>query len=325
MAAVSPLTDTSIPARAWRERRAGAVTLFVVFHDMEAPETATMAEDLGRNWFGVPASGYASTHYGVDADSVVSYVPDGRAAYGSWGNDFCVHVEHAGYARQSEAEWLDEYGVAMLDRSARLFADRLRANGLPATFCDATRVAKALASRNPADGGWTTHAVMTQVSGRSGHTDPGAGFPASRFAAAVQAVYDDPTRRPVLVQGDHSGKRSLGAVANAVDDVQAFLKAAGYDLGRFGPNGDGLDGDLGRTGILALLKFKADSGLPSTPIVDAATWALIDGPAPVDPPVAPTERQLLLDAITAAEKAARTSLARAGDVAELAAALIVAP
>lgn len=148
------------PARTW------------VIHDMEAPERANIAEGVG-NYFRTTTR-VASTHYGVDNDSVVRYAYDGDRIAGAYGlNRDSIHVEHAGYARQTRSEWLDPYGVAMLDLSARLFVEvGVNKYKIPVRL---------LTPKQTADGrsrGVTSHWRSTKGWGvRGGHTDPGANFP----------------------------------------------------------------------------------------------------------------------------------------------------
>ena len=53
-------------------------------------------------------------------------------------------------------------------------------------------------------------------------------------------------------------------VDNSVIATQKKLKAAGYDLGKFGPNGDGIDGQMGNRTKLALDAFNA--GIPPSKV-----------------------------------------------------------
>lgn len=59
--------------------------------------------------------------------------------------------------------------------------------------------------------------------------------------------------------------------------VQAALVARGYDLGKTGPNRDGVDGAAGRKTTDALRAFQAVNHLPVTGLVDAATVASLLG------------------------------------------------
>lgn len=276
-----------------RYDRGGSPIDLIVMHDMEAPETATMAEDLGRNWFAKPrdANGkrvYASTQLGVDNNSVVGYVYEDQAAYGANrpANLRGIHIELAGYARQSKDEWLDAFGRAMLDRAARVTAEICRRRGIPVVWLDAA----ALRSGHK---GITSHDECSKAWGGN-HTDPGPNFPVAVFMALVQRYYDDPKARPVLVPGDRDGHNSLGASAGRVgkldgacSDLQRLLVDDGYDLGEFGPNGDGVDGDPGGLTWDAVRAARLFRGLSDEEIVDEALWLSLDGQgaSPVREPV----------------------------------------
>lgn len=291
MVTTSPLTDVFIQAKMHRSRNGSAVRL-IVDHDMEAPERLTMAEDLGRNWFANPIDKngklvYASTQFGVDPNSIVGYVSEDRAAYGAnkVSNDTGIHIEHAGYARQTRDEWLDWYGVAMLDRSARLHAELCKRYRIPIVF------------RNAADlksgkiDGITTHAECTKAWGGS-HTDPGPHFPMDWFIGEIEAWTAMPSRLPVLVKGDHDGKNSLGEHdvapnknAGVVSQAQKMLLDRGFELPKFGR-----DGDFGEETETAVRAANAKAGLPVWPIITRDLWAWLDrapDPVPVpDPPPA---------------------------------------
>lgn len=52
---------------------------------------------------------------------------------------------------------------------------------------------------------------------------------------------------------------------------QRILVDAGYDLGSFGPDGDGVDGEFGTVSVNALKNFQRDMGVQSTGTWDSAT------------------------------------------------------
>lgn len=311
MAVVSALCDGYWPAKMRRGRRDGGRPIVLVDHLMEASLTATRAEDLGRNYFADPRDKngiqvYASTHYGVDTDSTGCYVHEDECAYGSHGNDWAIHIEHPGFNAEGSAGLAQWDDLAMLDRSSRLAAEICRRNDLPPVWVDADALSDGWGAKAPL--GVTDHRTMTEVIGKGvGHVDE---WPLDvRIARMIRIgrYHDVPDARPVLVQGDKAGKRSLGASAGrpevgdkpatgAVAELQALLVAAGYDLGSYGVRRDGVDGDLGRTGIAAVIAYRIDRGLSKNPLVDDAMWRLLDAapqaatvptPAPVPPPRPP--------------------------------------
>lgn len=162
---------------------------FLVIHDMEYPERLDTAEAVAK-WFAGSTSPRASTHYNIDADSVVQSVKDRDTAWCAPGaNKDGLHFEHAGYVKQTRAEWLDSYGVKMLDRSARLVAAKGLEHGVP------------LVKRSPADiragrPGIVGHYDVTKAFPDLGsHTDPEPNFPWDYYVPLVQK-YAKPAPAP---------------------------------------------------------------------------------------------------------------------------------
>lgn len=166
----------------------------IVLHTMEALELLTTAEACA-NYFANPGTRnskktgkdepvVASAHFCSDADSTVQCVPvEFQAAAAPGANHDGVHIEMAGYARQTVAEWADPYSSAMLARVAELTAALCRDLGIPPTFLTPGQV---LAG----DSGITTHAVISAVYRKSDHTDPGLNFPARAFEALVRQAFE---------------------------------------------------------------------------------------------------------------------------------------
>lgn len=73
-----------------------------------------------------------------------------------------------------------------------------------------------------------------------------AGFP---FARVLRGIYDDP------------GIPDIWSPFWTAEQRQRALVKLGYDLGRFGPDGDGVDGDWGRASDTALSAFQRQRGL----------------------------------------------------------------
>jgi len=79
-----------------------------------------------------------------------------------------------------------------------------------------------------------------------GHKSDVCGFP---FARVLRGIYDDPTIPDVWEPLWTNEQR------------QRALVALGYDLGSFGPNGDGVDGDWGRKSDAVLRDFQRSRGM----------------------------------------------------------------
>lgn len=152
----------------------------IVFHDMEAPESGETAEAVARYF--QRAGLYASAHYNVDNNSVVRSVLDQDVAYHAPGaNHNGIGVEHAGYARQTKAEWLDPYGQAMLLRSAKLVDEICEEYKIPVRFVGVSQLQNGIS-------GITTHAAVSAAFRKSTHTDPGFNFPMDYYIALIQKV-----------------------------------------------------------------------------------------------------------------------------------------
>jgi hypothetical protein len=168
----------------------------IVLHSMEAAEAANTAENVA-DWFAGkrgPAP-RTSCHYCVDSDSVIGCVPPDRIAWHAPGaNAHGIGIEHAGYARQTRAQWLDDYSLSMLSLSASLTAWLCTRFGIPILFIGAEHVRR----------GWrgiTTHAEVTRAFPEKGsHTDPGPFFPMSDYLRSVVEA------RQLLEPGLHSGR-----------------------------------------------------------------------------------------------------------------------
>lgn len=150
----------------------------VVIHDMEWTETDQTAEACARYFASrkIPAS----AHYCVDNNSVVRSVLDKDVAYCAPGaNHNGLHIELAGYARQTTTEWLDAYGRAMLLRAAKLTEELCWEHKIPIKFIGVSGL-------QAGNKGITTHAAVSAAFRKSTHTDPGFNFPMDYFLAQMQ-------------------------------------------------------------------------------------------------------------------------------------------
>lgn len=122
-----------------------------------------------------------SAHYVIDSDSVVQCVEtDHRAwAAGRNANDFGVHIELCGLAKQTRAEWLDAVSLPQLQLAARLVSTLCKRYGLPRQFVQAADLARGVQ-------GITTHDEVRLAWSQTTHHDPGPGWPALDFVRAVQ-------------------------------------------------------------------------------------------------------------------------------------------
>jgi peptidoglycan hydrolase-like protein with peptidoglycan-binding domain len=67
-----------------------------------------------------------------------------------------------------------------------------------------------------------------------------------------------------------------GSSGSEVEALQQFLVDQGYDLGNFGPAGDGVDGQFGSLTDAAVRQFQSDTGIGVDGIVGPITQGEID-------------------------------------------------
>lgn len=161
----------------------------IVLHTMESPEKPDSAESVAR-WFASPSAPQASAHYCIDNNSAVQCVRDQDIAWHAPGaNNNGLGLEHAGYARQTAAEWNDAYSQQMLALSAALTAQLCAKYAIPVQFVDALGLIKG-------QRGITTHRQVSEAFKKSSHWDPGAGFPLSDYVAMVKNILNPVTPSP---------------------------------------------------------------------------------------------------------------------------------
>ncbi len=167
----------------WFTPTNGRVIRGVCIHTMEAPDKPDTAESVAKWMSSLPENRKASAHYFIDSDSIVQGVLDKDIAYGAPGanHDF-LHLEHAGYAAQTDADWMSVYNRMMLERSAYLTAQLCLKYGIPVVW---------LSQYDLAEGkrGITSHANVTlwqqSLNKPGSHTDPGPAFPVAYYLQRV--------------------------------------------------------------------------------------------------------------------------------------------
>lgn len=157
---------------------------WIVLHTMESQEKPTTAETVSE-WFCDPKrSPKASAHFCVDSNSAVRIVDDKDVAWAAPGaNANGLHIEMAGVAAQTRAQWLDPYSLKVLDRAAQIAADWCNKYGIPARALKPKQV-RARKLRGIC-GHWD---VTRAFPDKGSHTDPGRNFPWNVFIPKVQAL-----------------------------------------------------------------------------------------------------------------------------------------
>lgn len=249
-------------------KRVGGRTVdLVVIHTMEAPEKGTTAESVARYF--QTTDRVVSAHYCIDDDTIVQSVREEDVAWCAPGaNHNGIHLEHAGYAKQSAGEWKDAFSQAMLERSARLTADLCARYRIPITWLHPTDL---LAGKR----GVTSHNNVSKAFKRSTHWDPGKGFPIEPYLSLVRSFTagaepaegaEGKTVAAEPLQGPPPTIRR-GAEGWQVTRLQRLLAARA-----FMPAGAAVDGDFGPVTEKAVKRFQKLAGLEADGIVGPLTW-----------------------------------------------------
>ena len=170
-----------VQARGFTAGRRLGPPLWIVWHDMEASEHSLRAENTAA-YFAAPGDGRdVSAHWCADDNSVIQCVDLDDTAWcvgNVPGNYRGLQVELSGFARQTRAQWLDPFGLAMFARIAPVVAHAMRRYNIP----NAWRTVADLKNMRP---GHTTHNDLRLAFGVTDHTDPGPGFPRDHVLAVV--------------------------------------------------------------------------------------------------------------------------------------------
>lgn len=204
-------------------------------HTPEGPEMPRYARNLG--WYFRDTDRVASTHFGTDSELTVRYADDAQTCAAAKGiNTSGIHVEIAGVAAQTDEQWNDEFSVAALGRTARLFQLFEAAYGIPAVLLSAAELSAGKA-------GIVTHATAWQVFGGDFRSDPGDNFPDELFLAMCRG--EEETRVAELSDLEKIRQAYNQGDKSAVAFVQTALVRASrvMDNDRLHPGNT--DGNLG--------------------------------------------------------------------------------
>ncbi len=164
----------------------------IVIHSMEAPEKGETAENVARFFQNTPKP--ASAHLCIDNNSIVQCVFDNDVAFAAPGaNNDGIQLELAGFAKQTREEWLDPYGVLLLENAASAAAQYCLKYGIPAVHLTDEEL-------RAGQKGLIGHVQATRVYKKSTHTDPGEGFPWDHFVARVRHHHTERQRVAALAR-----------------------------------------------------------------------------------------------------------------------------
>ena len=151
----------------------------IVIHSMESPEKGDTAENVGL--FFQRGESRASAHVGVDNNSVVQYVYDNNVAWAAPGvNNDGIHIELAGFSRQTPKDWQDEFSRMTLDRAAHVVAQYAVKYDIPLVHLTNKEL---MSGRKGVIGHYQATACYKP---NQGHTDPGPNFPWDQFLLTAE-------------------------------------------------------------------------------------------------------------------------------------------
>lgn len=253
-----------VQARNYTRTTGGRAIDLIVVHTAETPEDAQRAESLA-GWAAGSTAPRASWHYAVDPDSVVQSVRDQDAAWAAPGaNHDGIHVELAGRAGQTAAQWQDAESRAILRRAAGLFAELAEQHNIPLVWLDPDDL---IAGRR----GITSHVNISRAFRRSDHWDPGPAFPRAQFMGLVRVgSKPDAGERPDVKGIPPTLRR--GDSGWQVKRLQTRLRLHGSGVVR--------DGGFGPATEAAVMEFERVWGLKADGIAGSEVWkGLRVGPA----------------------------------------------
>jgi intein/homing endonuclease len=136
----APQYDATIPAVAHGGRFNPDPPAFDVVHSTEGPMSPGNARALAVNWFGQPKSegGAGTSTTGiVDPVESIRMLDEHTIPYhvGPVGNGLSTGDEHCGSVNLTPEQWMSERGQAMLDRAAKIKAQRAISRGWSLADC----------------------------------------------------------------------------------------------------------------------------------------------------------------------------------------------
>lgn len=179
----SKLITGHVEARNWSRQVGPQRKRWIVIHDMqwaEKDDTAQRCAEMFRDQ--PPGPSGSSSHFCIDRRHLIECVPAELVAWHAPGaNQFGIGLEHAGFAKQTRDQWLDDYGKEMLALSARLTAELCQHFQIPCEPLDPEDLRANLM-------GITRHQDVTLAFPEKshGHTDPGDAFPFDYYLDLVR-------------------------------------------------------------------------------------------------------------------------------------------
>lgn len=239
--------------------RQGKTPRLIVIHTMEAPEGPNTAENIANYFKTVDAS----SHWCIDNNSRVRVVNDEDTAWTAPGaNNDGLQIELAGYAKQSAADWADQYSIDLLEGAALSAGEWVRKYGIPIRKLN---VAEVKAGHK----GFAAHDDISKAYRKSTHWDPGPNFPWDYFLGRVAAHAGRGSEgvSPVDKAAD-PGYSNAGFSAAHIRSTQEKLNKVGYKLD--------VDGRRGPKTLAAIRDFQSKNGLAVDGLPGPKTQAALD-------------------------------------------------
>jgi N-acetyl-anhydromuramyl-L-alanine amidase AmpD len=155
----------------------------IVIHTMEADQTEGRALACAKDF--ATTSDPRSAHYCIDNAAIIHTVQEKDVAFAAPGsNQQGIHLEHAGFARMTAADWAIDYSTAMLGLSAQLSASIAFRRDVPIVWLSPEDL---VAGKR----GITSHNNVSLAFHLTTHTDPGPNFPVESYLKLVQQALAD--------------------------------------------------------------------------------------------------------------------------------------
>lgn len=154
---------------------------WIVLHTMEMPDKGDTAMSCAHLFQSLPSTRKASAHFCIDNARAIHTVNLDDVAYGAPGaNRRGIHLEHAGFAKQTAVEWTAPYNQSMLKLSAIVAGEIVKRYKIPITFLTVEQLQRG-------ERGFTTHNVCSKAfPPNAGHWDPGPHFPMLEYLQLVR-------------------------------------------------------------------------------------------------------------------------------------------
>ena len=194
---------------------------WIVIHSMEYPRRSGAARWCA-NYFKGPNAPRKSAHYCLDDGEIIQTMREADGAWHTPGfaaglevNRHSIGIEHAGYARQTAAQWLSG---SELERSAALAADIALRNSIPVRRLTVAQI-------RAGEPGIAGHVDFTHATGSGDHVDPGPDFPWDTYLSRVNA-HQSGEVSPGLPDGGPSPLKILLVAGIAGIGVWALMNPA---------------------------------------------------------------------------------------------------